>query len=289
MDFDLNLLLCFKVVAQKKSISKAAEVLCITQPAVSTQIKKLEAQLQIQLFERHNRGLVLTQPGRYLLGEVIKWETVLNDAVQETRNLHNGIGGTIRIGTYSTISSHLLPAKIKTFCTQFPQVTFTFEYGTTKEIMQRVSVHELDCAILCDVVPHPNLQQTMFFRDEMLLVAKKSLKYSTKKQNTWNLLSYPHRQEDCFIQVQKHYKSLWKNANVVVESENFETLKQCLLQGLGASFMPHYIIQDKKHTLEMLKMKKRIAIEFFFVTPLSYARKSVMKFREHLITEFSKV
>lgn len=286
MDFDLNLLFCFKVVAENSSISKAAKILCLTQPAVSAQIKKLETQLKIQLFQRHNRGLVLTKPGKHLYCEVKKWESMFNEMLETTKNLHNDIRGVIHIGTYSTISSHLLPEKIKTFLKKFPQISFSFNYGTTEDLLRRVVHHELDCAILCDIEAHSDLQQVMFFQDEMLLVANKSLKYHMKKPNDWHMLSYPHRLEPCFQQVQKQYKSLWKKAHTIIESENFETLKQCLVQGLGAAFMPRYIITDRLNTLQKLKIKKKIPIKFFFITPASYERRSVVAFRDHLLQEF---
>ena len=188
MDFDLNLLLCFKVVAENSSVSKAAKILCLTQPAVSAQIKKLETQFKIQLFQRHNRGLVLTTPGKHLFCEVKKWESMLNEILETTKNLHNDISGAIRIGTYSTISSHLLPGKIKTFLKKFPQISFSFDYRATEELLRRVMHHELDCAILCDIETHSDLQQVMFFQDEMLLVAEKSLKYHMKKPNEWHMV-----------------------------------------------------------------------------------------------------
>ena len=283
MDFDLNLLLCFKVVAENSSISKSARILCLTQSAVSAQIKKLETQLKIQLFQRHNRGLVLTKLGKHLFCEIKKWESMLNEILETTKNLHNDISGVIRIGTYSTISSHLLPEKIKTFLVKFPQISFSFDYGATEDLLRRVVHHELDCAILCDIETHPNLQHVMFFEDEMLLVAKKSLKYHMKKHHEWHMLSYPHRLEPCFQQVQKQYKSLWQKAHIVIESENFETLKQCLNQGLGAAFMPRYIITDSQNTLQQLKIKKKIPIKFFFITSASYERRSVATFRDHLL------
>ena len=151
---DLNKVINFRAVADAGSISRACAVTHLSQPALSLQMQALEEELEVTLFERTNRGLLLTEEGRVLYERSI----LLEDWKNETSSLLSGQSepaGTLKVASYTTASSYLLMPILKSFFTEFPQVELLFEYCDTKEALAKIKTLELDCAIMSEI---PDIQ-----------------------------------------------------------------------------------------------------------------------------------
>jgi len=145
---DLNKYKIFYAVADCKSFSKAAEILHISQPAISHAIKELEEQLDAKLFIRTNKAIKLTDVGENLifyiqkaLNNIVKAENYIKDYNNDSLN------GVIKIGIYSHLAIITLPNIIKKFNKQFPNVKFYIYSSSSKEMKDMLRHRELDLVI----------------------------------------------------------------------------------------------------------------------------------------------
>lgn len=138
----------FYHVALNQSISKVADKLLISQPAVSYQIKVLEEQLGITLFVRTKKGVTLTDEGKILYSYISKGiENFINgeNALTNLKNLDYGI---IRIGASTTVSKHVLMPYLKIFHKLYPNIEINITNNLTEELMRELRNGNLDILIL---------------------------------------------------------------------------------------------------------------------------------------------
>ena len=119
---DFTQLQGFVQVAQEGSFTRAAEKLYLTQPALSLQIKALETELGMPLFERRNRQVYLTEAGRMVLEraqEILSKVEQIREQVAAYQGMQRG---RVQIGTSDTTCLYVLPALVQTFRSQFPNI-----------------------------------------------------------------------------------------------------------------------------------------------------------------------
>ena len=117
----------FLVLAKELHFRRSAELLYISQPALSRQIKKLESQLGLKLFERHNRKVELTTVGSYLKEEWQRYMSDLDRTVEHARLLQAGRHGQIRIGYVGSAMQKIIPTLLIKLQKDLPGVTYTLE------------------------------------------------------------------------------------------------------------------------------------------------------------------
>lgn len=251
MNLDLNLIRCFRTVAEVQSISKASQLLHLSQPALSLQIKRLEDQLEKKVFDRHNRGLILTKFGEQLLEKSQRLLEVENELLNLVRESDGALRGTLKIGTYTTASSYLLSDVATEFLEQNPQVSIRYNYDDSRTLLEKIKDYRLDCAVLTDVPDDGQLDIKPFFRDELVFAisskSKKAIpsKITPKQLAEFDFLSYPLRYDLCYRTVEAKFGAHLRKARIVLETESFDTLKQMLLRGAGATFIPRYLIKNE--------------------------------------------
>ncbi|MEO0969690.1 MAG: LysR family transcriptional regulator [Cyanobacteria bacterium J06639_18] len=110
-------------VADSGNFSEAALELQITQPAISYAVATLEEQLGVALFARGHRGVVLTPAGEWIVSHARQALQHL-EMMQQEANIHRGLrGGQVRIASFRSVATHLLPKAIAKFNKQFPEVS----------------------------------------------------------------------------------------------------------------------------------------------------------------------
>lgn len=274
MRIDYNLLRCFRAVAKNESISLASRELHLSQPAISLQIKNLEKQLGKALFDRHNRGLILTPFGQTLRQKLSK----LQEFELEIEELVSGemgeVSGVVKVGTYTTASSYLLAEPVSEFLREHKKVTLSYSYDTCEDIVQKIKDYRLDCGVFSDAPADDLLDRVPIFTDQLVLAQSKQHPTSAKKIEPKDLakidfLSYPLRFDFCYRKVEQHFGSHLAKARIAAESESFDTLKQMLIQGAGATFIPRYLIHKELEDgilTEVSVGNAKIPIVFSFVT-----------------------
>jgi DNA-binding transcriptional LysR family regulator len=297
MDIDFGYLRCFKAVAEAGSVSKASLALGLSQPAISIQIKKLEAQVGKSLFERTNRGLYLTSTGERLL-EVAMRATELQHDVQSILSSHDEPRGRLRIGTYTTASSYLLAAPMKKFLDENSGVSICYHYDPVEVMLAKIKTKELEAAVLSDFNRDATLEAVSIWKDRMVFVGTKEQadrlpkKLKPSDLSKIDFLSYPLRLDLCYQRVEKLLGKHLVRANVVCESTSFDTLKQMLLLGTGVTFMPHYLVQNeiKDKRLRVMEIEGvDLPVEFSFVSRGDHSSSAgVIALKKLLLAWFKK-
>lgn len=254
---DLNKIKYFQAVASTLNISKACSLVHLSQPALSLQIQSLENDIGFKLFERNNRGLVLTEEGLKLqeqANHLLDWQRETTDIIFGL----NQNAGILKIGTYTTASSYLLSPILKGFFNLYDDIDISYDYSPTDRIIEKIKMLELDCAIISEVPDDQGIEVIPFYRNELVLVSstKNKIPDQIKPSELANypFLSYPLRLDYCYKEIERKVGKYLKQSKVKIESESFDTLKQSLLADLGITFMPKYLIEDE------LKSKKLKAI-----------------------------
>lgn len=157
----------FLAIAEAGHITAAAKNLNISQPPLSLQLKSLEDELGVQLFERDKRNLTITHEGLILKERATEILNLVNDTVRDLQNLGTDAEGTIQIGTISTACTTLLPNRIMDFRKDHPNVDFQIFEGTSDAIIQMLGNGEVELGIIREPF-NTSLYNSIPLRDEAL-------------------------------------------------------------------------------------------------------------------------
>lgn len=167
---DLIKLAYFRAAARQEHFTRAAEAEHVAQPALSRQIRMLETELGLPLFDRVGRGVRLTSAGRALLPRV---ERVLAeiDAIQHDVQALRGLrGGSVALGFLHSIGAHLLPSALAAYRARHPQVNFALHEDARVNLEERVLRGELELAISSPLpVADRGLLGVPLLRDELMV------------------------------------------------------------------------------------------------------------------------
>ncbi len=147
MGMEIKDMRAFYAIVEEGNISHAAQRLGIAQPALSRQMKRLETQLGVQLFERGSRRIRLTDAGRVLYSRVEHILGMVDGTVREITEIGAGVSGCIRLGTITTSGAMLLPELINEFHRRYPQVTFQLWEGEGTRILELLDNRVIEIGI----------------------------------------------------------------------------------------------------------------------------------------------
>ncbi len=164
--FNLEYYRAFYYAAKSGSYSNASRILCITQPAVSQAVKKLETQLGVSLFRRDSHGMVLTQEGEQLLPHVESALSSLEAGEQRINRLRTLSNGELSIGATESGLIHQLLPRFPIFCQQYPNIKIHFKGSTTAELINML--HDGTIDLMLGVTPIPREENfSITFLQEM--------------------------------------------------------------------------------------------------------------------------
>lgn len=142
-----------EVARQNLNISKAAEVLHTSQPGVSKQIQLLEEELNLQIFQRNGKRLVgVTEPGRIILDLADRVMREMGNIKRVGEDFAHIETGTLTVATTHTQARYRLPAAVKAFMEQYPQVTLNIHQGNPTQVAQQVVNGEADIGIATEAI-----------------------------------------------------------------------------------------------------------------------------------------
>jgi DNA-binding transcriptional LysR family regulator len=165
-----NHLMIFLAVAEEGSISRGADKLCISQPAVSKQVQLLEAALQTKLFEREPKGVRLTDAGELLLGYAQQLSRLEREAAQALAEMA-GLGrGTLTVGASLTIGGYLMPEILAEYGRRYPNIILTLEIANTEVIQRLLLDGKLDLGLTEGFAEEAGLETVVFAEDELVAI-----------------------------------------------------------------------------------------------------------------------
>jgi len=161
----------FRTVAQLLSFRKAAEQLFITQPAVTLQIKALEEDLGVRLFDRRGNQIFLTAQGTRLLVYARQMEALVAEAEQDLAEGEGQLSGELALGASTTIAQYVLPRLIGAFLLENPRVRLSLQSGNTEQIVRLLMESAITLGLIEGPARHREVRTEPFMEDEMVLIA----------------------------------------------------------------------------------------------------------------------
>lgn len=147
MDINLEFYKTFFTVAKHQSMTKAAEILMVSQPAVSKAIKTLEEQIGVSLFNRSSKGLELTEEGKMLYQRIAPALLIIQNAENELTEFKDLNEGEIKIGVSSVLTKSLLLDTISSFRVKYPKIKIKIVNGLTETLISELNEGKLDFII----------------------------------------------------------------------------------------------------------------------------------------------
>ncbi len=228
-------------VADYQNFSEAAAYLEISQSAVSHAIATLETQLGVILFHRGRNGADLTSVGEELIVPARQILDLLQKIVNEANRSKGLEGGTVRLVAFRSVATHILPALIAQFRSQFPSIDVRVnEVEEDIETRNLLRSGKADIGIVHLSCPK-ELETWEIQRDEYVVLLPRSLKLK-QRQLTWEqLATYPlilSSIESCSTTVRRYLKRSPEAVNIAYEMREDSTIMSMAIQGLGAAIMP---------------------------------------------------
>ncbi|TVY03916.1 LysR family transcriptional regulator [Paenibacillus cremeus] len=259
---NLNQLETLITISKTMSFRKAGELLNLTQPAVSAQIKSLEDEFKTVLIDR-NQPVTLTDSGRVFLEHAESILQTVEDLKQRLADLNQTPQGHIHLGTTTSIAIQILPRVLSYFQNQFPLIKTTIHSMTTSQIMISVENGSIDIGITYLFDKHPALESSVLYYDTFELVVASShplAKYAhipiERLHELPLIMLSPETAGRRFVD--QILKQLNITPQVVMELSSSEEVKRMVELNLGAAIISKMSIQNELRlgTLKMVKVNE---------------------------------
>jgi LysR family transcriptional regulator, transcriptional activator of the cysJI operon len=265
----------FRTVAEHLNFRKAGEHLFLTQPAVTLQIKALENDLGVRLFDRAAGRISLTRQGVVLLGYANKMAHLVSEAERELGTGDGKVSGELSLGVSTTIAQYVLPRLLGAFLEEHPNVQFSLHSGNTSAIVQLL----LDGKVAVGLIEGPSRDRGVrtepFMEDELVLITPPNCEsdhLSRSQLVTLSLLMREHGSGSRRVVESALEKAGFKlkSFKKVMELDSTEAIKSAVEVGLGVGFVSRWAI-SKELDLGLLKAAQvnglRVTRHFALISP----------------------
>lgn len=270
LPFTLHQLRILKAVAAEKSFTKAAEVLFVSQPALSKQLKLLENRLGLLLINRDNNKISLTEAGKLFLKYSDRILALCEESCRALTDLQNGDRGNLTVGASQTIGTYLMPRILALFAQNYPQINLKVQIDSTRVITKGVVDRDIDIAVVGGNIPEnlkKNLGIETFVEDELALIIPKSHPFAIEKKKVITKEDLYHlnfialnanstiRKFIDNILIQNQIET--KRFNIVMQLNSIEAIKTAVSLGLGAAFVSSSAIEKEIQlkTIDVVKIE----------------------------------
>lgn len=240
----------FVRVVDAGGVTRAAEQLALTQPAVSKQLSLLEAQLDAKLLVRQGRKLRLTPAGELFYNYARRIASLVDEAEVAVQQFYQPGQGEVRVGAVSTVGLTALPRVLAHFSAHYPDVRVHVQMGEIQDNVDRLLRGELELALVTVPVAHPQILSVPLYRDAVYLVASPAMAdrlpvpVTPEDLSSLDLISYqaPSRFRAYVDGVLEQHGVL---PRVLMEFNSHEAIKAMVELGLGLAFMPASVTEPE--------------------------------------------
>jgi LysR family transcriptional regulator for metE and metH len=242
----LRQLRSLKAVVESTSITSAAEQLHLTQPAVTLQIKNLQALAQLPLFQRSPKGMVPTEAGEALMRLNERIETAMAECAATLDMMKGLTGGRVSIGVVST-AKYFAPFAIAAFSQAHPGIDVRLVIGNRGEIIQALADFTLDVAIIGRPPPELDLEKVLIGDHPHVIIAPPNHPLAHKRKLKVSSLGgevFLNREPGSGTRalMERMFAEAGVKPRIGMEIASNETIKQAVMAGLGIAFLSAHTV-----------------------------------------------
>jgi len=242
----------FRTVAHHLNFSRAAEELLLTQPAVTQQIKALEEECEVPLFDRSGGHISLTGAGHALLPYAQKLKLLVDEALTAVSSASGQDTGQLAIGASQTIAVYLLPRLMAGFLRHHPRVTITALSGNSDEMLEALMSHRIHLALIEGPALRKDIHVEPFMQDNMLLVvpaghewADQEIDVATLKEAQLLMREFGSGARRVVENALAEVGIRKKDINTRMELGSTEELMSAVEAGLGVTFVSRWAARNQ--------------------------------------------
>ena len=274
---DFHQLEIFIKIVELKSFSKAARMVYLTQPTVTSHIQSLESELKIKLLDRLAREATPTAAGKILYAYAKKLVALREEARQSLSQLTGKVAGRVAVGGSTIPGEYLLPGMIGKFRKEFSGITVSQVIGDTSTIAEKVLSGDCELGIIGSRVADNGLEHVEYIQDELIFIAGPAYPLPAKKgMGSEEILAAPFvirelgsgsrmSMERWLMEMDIDPARL----NIVAEMGSTEAVKQAVKGGIGISIVSSLSVkEDLRHkSLKTFPFKgKKLLRHFYIIT-----------------------
>lgn len=253
-------------VAKAKSFSKAAEELHVTQSAISQSIKNLETKVEVRLFKRSGKKVVLTPEGEKLYELASEFLSQIDDVVDEIRHDKSEMSGKVRVGVLAGIGKSWLAPELLNLSHDFPEINVQINMGFAEDIVSEFEQFRLDFAILPEE-ELPTVGEHLFLSEEKAtLVFPKIKEFDIKEDITLEKLSSMptilFESGDQLYQkwCRHHFGEVPKKINSRYIINAHGTMLHAVNMGLGIAVIPTHVLKRSYYKNKVGTLDKKFEV-----------------------------
>lgn len=247
---NLHHLKVFLAVAQAGSVSRGAETLHISQPAVTREIRELEASLGLALFDRHPRGVTPTEGGQRLLQFAERIFALEQAAERDLRDLA-GLGhGELILGASATLGAYWLPPLLNRFREQHPGVFVSLQMSNTQEVLQQLDDATISLGFVEGPFPVADYAHHLLARDQLLPVAGPAHPLAGRQglymaELQTHELYLREAGSGARASIEQAYRSHGLEARAAMIGGGTEPLKRLIAGGRGIAWLSQLVVEEE--------------------------------------------
>ena len=294
---ELRQIRSFLSVAETLHFGRTAELIHLSQPALSLQIRALEEEVGFRLFERNRRKTTLTAAGLTFRDDAARVVSQLDQAIRRARLAADGKLGLLRIGFISTAGNEIVPNLVRRFRESSPEVVFTLLNILTADQIQMLSAGSLDIGFIrLPIGEHPELEVVEVHREPFVVVTPLSHKLATRKRVALHELSGQD-----FVMYERSYApgfhdlifGMLRDAgvipNVCQTAGQMPTLISLVDSGMGISILPASAVKHSGASVAACEIAGKIAMSEIAIAVNKENRASVVdNFRSFALKELGR-
>jgi len=289
---DSNQLKIFCMVTRQQSFSKAAKLLHMSQPAVSTHIKNLEEYYQGQLLTRTPQGVMLTKAGEVFYNYALKILDLQDEMEQQIETVFKHENNQVVIGASTTIGNVSLPCSIYLFKEQYPEVELCLNIANAEEVLSMVMSDVVDLGVVEGDSVSSTLKAIHVTSDELVLIVPPQHPAEGDVISLQDFLKQPliMREDGSGTRkilenaLARHGYSV-NQLNVITEMKNIYAIKSAVEAGLGGSVMPLLAVRKEAYT-GTLKVLRIIDMDMPLIFNIVYPNSRPLTTKAKLFIKF---
>ncbi|WKA48412.1 LysR family transcriptional regulator [Geobacillus zalihae] len=228
---------------KEKSITKTAQRLFISQPTLTKRLQQIEKELEVKIVDRGFKGVQFTPEGEYLAKCAEDMLHRLRVIKENLKNFHHQVAGTLRLGVSNFISKYKLPALLKYFKDQYPQVEFQVKTGYSRDIFALLYSQEVHVAFIRGEYNWPD-QKHLLFEENICIASKQEVDLEQLPQ----LPRIDYKTDVLYRQLVDNW---WAERYIhppyiAMVVDQGDTCKEMVANGLGYAIMPSLFLENVK-------------------------------------------